>query len=58
MSSGVEIVAVTDGLIGNLLKNFEPLFAAVKEFAEIPDLGHGKPLIEYGNYLGLVGFWL
>ena len=37
---------VTDGLIGNLFKDFDPLFAAVKEFAEIPDnLEHGRPLI-------------
>lgn len=37
---------VTDGLIGNLFKDFDPLFAAVKEFAEIPDnLAHGKPFV-------------
>ena len=46
MSSVVEIVVITDGLIGNLFKDFEPLFASGKEFAEIPDnLAHGSPLI-------------
>jgi flavin-dependent dehydrogenase len=36
---------VTDCLIGNLFINFEPLFAAVEEFARVPPpLPHGGPL--------------
>ncbi len=47
MSRVVETVAITDGLIGKLFKDFDPLFVAALEFAEIPDnLGHGKPLVE------------
>jgi len=38
---------VTDTLIGNLLKDFEPLNAGMAEFAKIPDpLPHGMPLME------------
>jgi len=39
---------VTDCLIGNWLKDFEPMYAAMQEFANnIPEpLPHGKPLIE------------
>ena len=37
---------VTDGLIGNLFKNFDPLFKAVSEFAQVPEnLPHGRPLL-------------
>lgn len=37
--------AVTDCLIGNLRRDFDPLFAAMREFAEIPErLSHGRPL--------------
>ena len=36
---------VTDVLIGDLCKDFDPLFAAMAEFADIPDpLPHGGPL--------------
>jgi flavin-dependent dehydrogenase len=35
---------VTDGLIGNLFKDFDPLFKAVAEFAQVPEnLPHGRP---------------
>ena len=39
---------VTDCLIGNWLKDFEPMYAAMHEFADnIPaPLAHGKPLVE------------
>ncbi len=38
---------VTDTLIGNLLKDFEPLNAGMAEFARIPaPLPHGRPLVE------------
>jgi flavin-dependent dehydrogenase len=38
---------VTDTLIGNLLKDFEPLHAGMSEFARLPDpLPHGRPLME------------
>ena len=37
---------MTDCLIGNLSRDFDPLFAAVSEFAKVPEpLKHGKPLI-------------
>ena len=37
---------LTDCLIGNLYKDFDPLFAAVAEFADIPQpLAHGKVLV-------------
>ena len=37
---------VTDCLIGNLSRDFEPLFKAVSEFADVPEpLGHGVPLV-------------
>lgn len=36
---------LTDCLIGNLQKDFDPLFNAVKEFASVPDpLAHGLPM--------------
>ncbi len=36
---------VTDCLIGNLSRDFEPLFRAVAEFADVPAaLPHGRPL--------------
>ena len=36
---------VTDCLIGDLYKDFDPLFAAAAKFAEIPGpIGHGGPL--------------
>ncbi|HUJ20814.1 MAG TPA: NAD(P)/FAD-dependent oxidoreductase [Bryobacteraceae bacterium] len=36
---------MTDCLIGNLFRDFDPLFAAVAQFAKIPEpLSHGKPL--------------
>lgn len=36
---------LTDCLIGNLYKDFDPLFTAVREFAEIPEpLSHGSPM--------------
>ena len=38
---------VTDTLIGNLLKDFEPLNAGMAEFATLPaPLPHGRPLVE------------
>ena len=38
---------LTDCLIGNLFRDFEPLHAALAEFAELPaPLPHGRPLIE------------
>lgn len=38
--------ALTDCLIGNLDRDFEPLFTAVAEFAELPQpLPHGRPLV-------------
>ena len=37
---------LTDCLVGNLFRDFEPFFEAVGEFAEIPEpLGHGMPLV-------------
>jgi len=37
---------MTDCLIGNLFRDFDPLFTAVAEFAKIPaPLSHGKPLL-------------
>lgn len=37
---------LTDCLIGNLLIDFEPLFAAVARFAAVPEpLAHGTPLV-------------
>jgi hypothetical protein len=37
---------MTDCLIGNLFRDFDPLFTAVAEFAKIPEpLSHGKPLL-------------
>jgi len=37
---------MTDCLIGNLLRDFEPLQAAMSEFAALPDdLPHGMPLV-------------
>jgi len=33
--------------MGNLFRDFNPLFAAVASFASVPEpLEHGKPLIE------------
>lgn len=38
---------MTDCLIGNLLRDFDPLFSAVAKFAKVPEpLSHGKPLVE------------
>lgn len=38
---------VTDCLIGHLSRDFEPLFQAVAEFADVPEaLPHGRPLPE------------
>jgi flavin-dependent dehydrogenase len=38
---------LTDCLIGNLFRDFEPLYAGLAEFAELPEpLTHGRPLIE------------
>jgi flavin-dependent dehydrogenase len=37
---------MTDCLIGNLLRDFDPLFTAVAQFAKVPQpLPHGKPLV-------------
>jgi len=37
---------LTDCLIGDLFRDFDPLFAAVANFAKVPDpLPHGRPLI-------------
>jgi flavin-dependent dehydrogenase len=37
---------VTDCLIGNLSRDFDPLFSAVAKFAKVPEpLAHGKPLV-------------
>jgi flavin-dependent dehydrogenase len=37
---------MTDCLIGNLLRDFRPLFQAVERFARVPEpLPHGKPLL-------------
>ena len=37
---------MTDCLIGNLFRDFDPLFSAVAEFAKVPEpLSHGKPLL-------------
>src|SRR6185503_15166693 len=37
---------LTDCLIGHLFKDFDPLFAAVADFAKVPPpLQHGKPYI-------------
>jgi flavin-dependent dehydrogenase len=36
---------ITDCLMGNLFMDFDPLFKAVAEFAQVPEaLSHGKPL--------------
>ena len=36
---------MTDCLIGNVFRDFKPLFDAVAEFAKVPEpLPHGKPL--------------
>lgn len=36
---------MTDCLMGNLFRDFDPLFSAVAEFAKIPEpLSHGRPL--------------
>ena len=41
---------LTDCLIGNLSRDFEPLFRAVAEFADVPEaLPHGGPLVETGK---------
>ena len=38
---------MTDCLIGNLFRDFEPLFDAVSKFASVPEpLAHGKALVE------------
>lgn len=38
---------LTDCLIGNWLHDFNPLFTAMADFAELPEpLPHGKPLVE------------
>lgn len=38
---------VTDCLMGNLFRDFDPLFEAVASFAAVPEpLEHGRPLIE------------
>jgi flavin-dependent dehydrogenase len=38
---------MTDCLIGNLFRDFEPLFNAVSKFASVPEpLAHGKALVE------------
>jgi flavin-dependent dehydrogenase len=38
---------MTDCLIGNLLRDFNPLFSAVAKFAKVPQpLPHGQPLVE------------
>ena len=38
---------LTDCLIGNLSRDFEPLFKAVSKFAAVPDpLSHGRPLAD------------
>jgi flavin-dependent dehydrogenase len=37
---------MTDCLMGNLFRDFDPLFSAVAEFAKVPEpLAHGKPLV-------------
>ena len=44
---------LTDCLIGNLSRDFEPLFRAVAEFADIPEpLPHGGPLVDAGAEAG------
>ena len=41
---------LTDCLIGKLSRDFEPLFRAVAEFADVPEaLPHGGPLVETGR---------
>jgi flavin-dependent dehydrogenase len=38
---------LTDCLIGNMARDFEPLFAGISEFARLPEpLTHGRPLVE------------
>jgi hypothetical protein len=38
---------LTDCLMGNLFRDFAPLFEAVANFAAVPEpLEHGSPLIE------------
>ena len=40
---------LTDCLMGNLFRDFEPLFEAVSEFAGVPEpLAHGRPLLAMG----------
>ncbi|MDP7348773.1 MAG: hypothetical protein QF735_11095, partial [Phycisphaeraceae bacterium] len=40
---------LTDCLIGNLYRDFDPLFKAVAEFAKVPaPLAHGGPLVLAG----------
>jgi hypothetical protein len=37
---------ITDVLIGDLFRDFEPLFQAMADFADIPEpLPHGAPLV-------------
>jgi len=37
---------LTDCLIGNLTRDFQPLFAGLAEFADLPQpLAHGRPLV-------------
>ena len=41
---------LTDVLIGNLERDFEPFFAAVSEFADVPaPLEHGLPRVRTGS---------
>lgn len=41
---------LTDCLIGNLFRNFDPLFDAIGEFADMPaSLPHGQPLVVDGD---------
>ena len=41
---------LTDCLIGNLFRDFDPLFDAIGEFAEMPvSLPHGRPLVAAGD---------
>ncbi len=36
----------TDCLIGDLFRNFDELYAAVSDFAKVPDpLSHGRPYV-------------
>jgi hypothetical protein len=37
---------ITDVLIGDLFRDFDPLFRAMADFADIPEpLPHGAPLV-------------